>query len=320
MKLQHSIMVGILDRYADRFTEYQPPVSFETRVQQAASLEGAQGIEVVYPVDLQDVEATRELISSTGLDVSAVNLNIKSDPRWRDGSFTSPDPQRRREAVEWLTTAMDLSADLGANLVTVCPLMDGWDYSFQVDYTNQWRWLKESFSAATSHRPDVRVSIEYKAFESRKRITVPDVATTLHLCDRVSADNLGVTMDVGHALIAGETPAMSAAMAKASDRLFYVHFNDNNRGWDWDMVPGAVHLWEMVETLYYLEKMEWEGWLAYDVFTKHGDPVAAFQQTIRAMEYLQELVAKIGMDTMDDLITNAEPAEATTRLLKAMVD
>lgn len=320
MKLQHSIMVGILDRYADRFTEYQPPVPFETRVQQAASLQGAQGIEVVYPVDLQDVEATRQLIDSTGLAVSAVNLNIKSDPRWRDGSFTNPDPERRREAVQWLTTAMDFSADLGADLVTVCPLMDGWDYSFQVNYIDQWRWLQETFRAATSHRPDVRVSIEYKALESRTKISVPDVATTLHLCDRVGADNLGVTMDVGHALIAGETPAMSAAMAQASDRLFYVHFNDNNRSWDWDMVPGAVNLWEMVETLYYLDKMEWEGWLAYDVFTKHGDPVAAFQSTIRAMESLQKLVAKIGIGTMDDLIANAEPAEATAVLLEALVD
>ncbi|WP_156742723.1 sugar phosphate isomerase/epimerase family protein [Occultella aeris] len=320
MKLRHSIMVGILDRYSDRFTEFQPAVPLETRMKQAAGIPGAQGVELVYPADLGDREYARSLVDASGLAVSAVNLNIKSDPIWRNGSFTNPDAEVRAKAVEWLTNAMDLAADLGTEMVTVCPLMDGWDYSFQVDYADQWRWLIDSFKRATDHRDDVRVSIEYKAFESRTKIAVPDVGTTLHLCDRVGSANLGVTMDVGHALIAGETPAMSAAMAHDAGRLFYVHFNDNNRGWDWDIVPGAVNLWEMVETLFYLDRFGWDGWLAYDVFTKHGDPVEAFAATIRAMEALEKLVDKLGRDRLQDLIDNASPAEATAALVTALVD
>lgn len=320
MKLRHSIMVGILDRYADRFTEFQPAVPLEQRMEQAAGIPGADGVELVYPADLGDVERAHTLVQASGLDVSAVNLNIKTDERWREGSFTNPDPAIRGEAVTWLQTAMDLSADLGANMVTVCPLMDGWDYSFQVDYVNQWNWLTESMHAGASHRSDVRVSIEYKAFESRTKITVPDIGTTLHLCDRVGLDNLGVTMDVGHALIAQETPAMSAAMAQAAGRMFYVHFNDNNRGWDWDIVPGAVNLWEMVETLFYLERMGWEGWLAYDVFTKHGDPVQAFTSTIEVMDSLVALLDRLGREKLQELIDDVEPAEATAYLIKALVN
>ncbi|WP_129669247.1 sugar phosphate isomerase/epimerase family protein [Phytoactinopolyspora endophytica] len=320
MKLQHSIMVGILDRYADRFTEFQPAKPLETRMAQASTIPGADGVELVYPADLADRDRAAALVQESGLAVSAVNLNVKSDAVWRNGSFTNPDEEIRRQAVDWLTTAMDLAADFGSHLVTVCPLMDGWDYSFQVDYVNQWRWLVDGFRRAMDHRDDVRVSIEYKAYESRTQITVPDVGTTLHLCDRVGSDNLGVTMDVGHALIAGETPAMSAAMAHDAGRLFYVHFNDNNRGWDWDIVPGAVHIWEMVETLFYLDRIGWEGWLAYDVFTKHGDPVQAFDATIRAMEALERLVDKIGRDRLQDLIDNATPAEATAQLITALVD
>jgi xylose isomerase len=320
MKLRHSIMVGILDRYADRFTEYQPSVPLETRMTQAAAIPGAQGVELVYPADLGDIGRAKALLQSTNFPVSAVNLNIKSDPIWRNGSFTNPDAELRAKAVSWLKNAMDLSAELGSGMVTVCPLMDGWDYSFQVDYVAQWRWLKETFSEAMAHRDDVRVSIEYKARESRTQISVPDVGTTLMLCERVGSPNLGVTMDVGHALLAGETPAMSAAMAHEAGRLFYVHFNDNNRGWDWDIVPGAVNVWEMVETLYYLDVMEWEGWLAYDVFTKHGDPAAAFGSTLRAMESLQKILTKIGHDRIRDLIDNAEPAEATAQLLAVLAD
>lgn len=319
MKLQHSLMVGILDRYADRFTEYQPARSFEERLAAVAGIEGAAAVELVYPADFQDRETTERLVREADLKVSAVNLNVKADARWRYGSFTNPDASVRQEAVAWLKTAMDLAADLGANLVTVCPLMDGWDYSFQVDYTKQWKWLVEGLREGATHRADVRVSIEYKAFESRASIIVPDIGTTLHLCDRIGLPNVGVTMDVGHALIAQETPAMSAAMAHAAGRLFYVHFNDNNRHWDWDMVPGATHLWEMVETLFYLDKMGWEGWLAYDVFTKHGDPAEAFQSTLRAMEALEALVDRLGREKLQDLIDNESPAKAAEYLVTALV-
>jgi len=320
MKMQHCIQVGILNRYADRFTEYQPTRPLADRIAAAASIPGATGVELVYPVDFEDAATTKRIVEEAGLVVAAVNLNVKSEEVWHYGSFTNPDAAIRAQAVEWLKTAMDLASELGANLVTVCPLMDGWDYSFQVDYEKQWAWLVESLRTAAEHRADVRISIEYKAFESRASITVPNVGTALHLCDRVGLPNVGVTMDVGHALIAGETPAMSAAMAHAAGRLFYVHFNDNNRHWDWDMVPGAVNLWEMIETLYYLDRIGWEGWLSYDVFTKHGDPAEAFSSTIRAMESLEKLVDKLGRDRLQDLIDNSTPAEATAFLLSTLVD
>lgn len=319
MKLKHSLLVGILDRYVDRFTEFQPPRSLEDRIKAAASIEGAQGVELVYPGDFKDQEATRRALAATDFDVSAVNLNVKSAPHWRYGSFTNPDKGIRQQAQADLRTSMDLAADLGANLVTVCPLMDGWDYPFQVDYQNQWEWLIEGLREGASHRDDVRVAIEYKAYESRTSITVPDVGTTLHLCERVGLDNIGVTMDVGHALIADETPAMSAAMAHSAGRLYYVHFNDNNRQWDWDIVPGAVHLWEMVETLFYLDRMGWEGWFAYDVFTKHGDPVEAFASTLRTMDALEGLVERLGRRELQDLIDNKEPAQAAEYLITRLL-
>lgn len=319
MKMKHSIQVGILNRYSDRFTEFQPSRPLEERIVAAASIKGATGVELVYPVDLAEPGPTKRIVENAGLVVSAVNLNIKSDAIWRNGSFTNPDASIRRRAVEGLKTAMDLAAELDANLVTVCPLMDGWDYPFQVDYAKQWAWLVESFRAAGEHRSDVRVSIEYKPFESRASIVVPDVGTTLHLCDRVGLPNVGVTMDVGHALIAGETPAMSAAMAHAAGRLFYVHFNDNNRHWDWDMVPGAVNLWEMVETLFYVDRLGWEGWLSYDIFTKHGDPVEAFRSTIQSMEALEKLIERLGRDNLQDLIENKSPAEAAAFLITSLV-
>lgn len=319
MKMQHCVQVGILGRYGDRFTEYQPSRTLTERIGAVAKIPGASAVELVYPFDFEDPAQTRKLVTDANLVVAAVNLNVKTDPVWRYGSFTAPDPAVRERAVSDLKTAMDLSADLGANLVTVCPLIDGWDYNFQADYEKQWAWLIAGIREAASSRVDVRVSIEYKPFEARSSIIVRDIGTTLHLCDRVGLPNVGVTMDIGHALIAGETPAMSAAMANSAGRLFYVHFNDNNRLWDWDMVPGAVNLWDMVETLFYLDRMEWSGWLSYDVFTKHGDPVEAFASTIRSMEALEALTEKLGRQKLQELIDGSSPAQTAEYLLTSLV-
>lgn len=318
MEIRHCVQVGILGRYSDRFTEYQPARSLRDRLEATAGIDGATGVELVYPPDFADPEETTRLVREFGLQVAAVNLNVKADEKWRYGSFTNPDAKIRADAVADLKTSMDLAAELGANLVTVCPLIDGWDYNFQADYQRQWEWLIESVRSAASHRPDVRVSIEYKAFEARQSIIVPNMATTLHLCDRIGLDNVGVTMDVGHALIAGETPAMSAVMAHEAGRLFYVHFNDNDRRWDWDMVPGAVNVWDMVETIFYLDRMKWDGWFSYDVFTKHGDPVEAFDATIQSINALVALLDKLGSARLQELIETSSPAKTTEYLLKTL--
>src|SRR5699024_3120717 len=161
------------------------------------SLQGAAGVELVYPADLGDLDRTAHLVAESGLVVSAVNLNVKTEQVWRNGSFTNPDEAIRRKAVTYLQPAMDMAVTLGTDLLTVCRLIDGCAASSQVNFVDQGRLVVEGLREAGAHRQAVRVSIEYNAFESRTNIGVLDLATTLHFGDRVDADNHGVTMDVG---------------------------------------------------------------------------------------------------------------------------
>src|SRR5690606_21342228 len=120
------------------------------------------GVEPVYPQDLGHKGEEVQTVKNSGFAVSAVNVNVKGEDVFRNGSFTNPDPAVRRRAVEYLTTAMDMAADLGTDMLSVCPLIDGWDYAFQVDYSKQWEWIAECFREATAYRRDIRISIEYK--------------------------------------------------------------------------------------------------------------------------------------------------------------
>lgn len=319
MPIRNSILLGTLGRYADRFHQYQEPRSLEARLDIARTIPRTHGVEPVYPQDLGHKGESVQAVKNSGLAVSAVNVNVKGEDVFRNGSFTNPDASVRRRSVDYLKTAMDMAADLDAGMLSVCPLIDGWDYSFQVDYMKQWEWLTECFKEATAHRSDIKVSIEYKAYEVRNRIVLPNMGRTLHFCDVVGAKNLGVTMDVGHALIAGETPAAELCIAQAAGRLFYVHFNDNDRGADWDMLPASVNLWETLETLYYVEKLGWDGWMAYDVFTRSGDNAEAVAATFEIMENLGKLVKKIGMDELGAMKDEGIPARAFNKLIAALL-
>jgi len=319
MAFRNSILLGTLGRYADRFHEYQKPRSLAERLDIARSIARTDGVEPVYPQDLGHQGEQVQMVKDSGFAVSAVNVNVKGEDIFRNGSFTNPDASIRRRSIEYLKSGMDMAADLGANMISVCPLIDGWDYAFQVDYAKQWEWLAECFREATAYRPDVKVSIEYKAYEVRNRIVLPNMGRTLHFCDVVGAPNLGVTMDVGHALIAGETPAAELCIAHAAGRLFYVHFNDNDRGADWDMLPASVNFWETLETLYYIDKLGWDGWFAYDVFTRSGDNAEAVGATFEIMENLGKLIEKIGFDELTALKDEGIPARAFNKLIAALV-
>lgn len=320
MKLKHSVMVGLMGRYADRFHEYQPGRSFAECLEMTRQVEGVEGIEVVYPSNFGDgVEPTLRLIKDSGLPVSAINLNVKSAKKWQPGSFTATDPQLRTDAVADLKLCMDLAAELDTWMVTCCPLIDGHNYLFEADYLKQWKWLEEGIAEAARYRSDVKISLEYKLNEARNYVVLGDMGRTLFLCERLGLPNLGVTMDVGHALAAKETPAAMVALAAHAGRLFYVHFNDNGREWDWDMLPGSVNLWDLVETLFYLDRLNWEGWLAYDVLTRNGDPLETMSATIAIMKAGEALLDRLGRDRLEALIQEGIPARAFEYLVKSLL-
>jgi xylose isomerase len=284
-----------------------------------ARVRGIEGVEVVYPQDFTDMQESIQLIKQSALPVAAVNLNVKSEKKWQIGSFTSNDPGLRREAVAYLKTAMELAADLGSNLVTCCPLIDGHNYSFEVDYVKQWQWLFEGIGEGAQHRRDVRLSLEYKLNEARNYVILGDMGRTLYFCEKLGLPNVGVTLDTGHAYVAKETPAEMLCLAAEAGRLFYVHFNDNAREWDWDMLPGSVALWDLVEFLFYLDRLQWSGWACYDVLTRDADPVETMDATITIMETTQQLLDKIGRERLAAMLVEGIPARSFEHLMRSLL-
>ena len=318
MNVKHAAMLGFMGRQFDRFHQYTPPKSLAERLEMVKRVDGVSGIEIVYPNDFANPAETIRMVGEAGLRVAAVNLNVKGDDKWRYGSFTATDPRIRADAVADVKTCFDLAAEFGTDLVTCCPLIDGHNYSFEVDYQKQWEWLVEGMRAAVSYRPGMRLSLEYKPKEARNYVILSDIGRTLYLCQQVGLPHLGVTVDIGHSLLAGESPAEAVCLAAQAGRLFYVHFNDNGRDWDWDMLPASVNLWDMLETLYYLDRLGWEGWFSYDVMTRAGDPVSTIQATINIMRSGEKLYSRLGRTKLDEFVASGRPAEAFEYLVGSL--
>jgi xylose isomerase len=250
------------------------------------------------------------LLKEYDLGVSTVNLNVKSEEKFRFGSFSSPDAKVRKESVKYMKTAMDCAAELGCNLVTSAFLTDGSDYPFELDYIRAFNDTVDGIREAAEYRPDVRISLEYKASEPRAHCLLNNAGKMAYLCSLVGKKNVGVTLDIGHAFQSLEVPADSIAFLGATERLFYVHVNDNYRNWDWDMIPGTINLFEYLEAVLYLKKVGYDNWITADVFPQRYNPKKIMEKTFEWMDFLFDVVEKIDESILSEMISNKESFEA----------
>ena len=318
-KWRFSLVPAFLGRLNDRFSSYGKARNLAEKFAVAIEVKGAEGLELVYPSDLDNIPEAKRLLAQYRLSVSSVNVNLKGEERFHLGSLTSRDSGIRREAVSYMKKGMDIAADLGSNLITMCPLADGFDYPFQSDYTRAWRWFLDGVGEAASHRTDVRVSLEYKQSEPRNHVILPNVGVALSVCLKVGMPNVGVTMDMGHALMAHESPAQSASVLAEAGRLFLVHVNDNYREWDWDLIPGTVNPWDLVETMLYLRLLNYSGWLVADVAPFRLDPVKVCSATYSSLVWADKVIERVGLARLQKLIRKGDPINSMTALRKALL-
>jgi xylose isomerase len=306
-----AVITGFLGAVKNRYMQYQDDRPLERKFEVASRIENLDGLECCYPADFGDYEQLKTLLDDYGLGVSAVNFRSRRTGKWLRGSFTSADAGERQEVVDDMKRVMDYAADLGCNRITTCTLNEGHDYVFEADYRDLYRYAEETFAACCEYNPEVKISIEYKWNDPRARTLFATAGESLAFCQSVGLDNLGVTMDIGHSLYGREKPAQSVAMLARADRLFYVHLNDNDRSWDWDMIPGAYHVWEFVEFFYYLKQVGYtDDWYAYDVFPKEIDTAENMTTALQITRQLEGIADRFDVDRVRELTEQRNPSES----------
>ncbi len=303
---------------AERFvvSGYRDPMPLDEQVRTAARVDGLRGIGLDYPYQFNDGDISRVagLLTESGFELCTLEIGLYPDRKWKLGTFTAPDPGIRREAIEMSKRGLDVAAELGAHDVLLWPGQDGFDYPFQVDYAECWKLLIDGMGELASHRPDVRVSIEYKPKEPRANIFIRNAGTLLYLISEVGLPNVGATIDYGHSLVAGESPAEAAVLLARAGKLFQVHVNDNYRDWDHDLLVGTVSFWETLEFFYWLAKSGYDGWYVMDVYPYREDGLQAFQQCVANIERMLDMVKRVQGIGIEDALGRAD-AVSSSRIL-----
>jgi sugar phosphate isomerase/epimerase len=311
--VRYSALASTWSPHYDRFLlkdDRHKPSAVEL-IQLAGQVEGLQGIELIHPahVRVENVAQIRSALEDHHLALASMACSISSVPQYRAGSITSDDPVVRRMAIDTAKTTMDLSAELGGERINLWLGRDGFDYPFQMDYDLAWNRLVEAIREISSHRNDIRIGIEYKLKEPRRWILASTAPKAILLAEEVGQPNVGVLLDTGHALYAYENLAETLALLARKQRLVHVHFNDNTRLWDDDMIIGSQHFLEFFEMLYWLERIGYQGWLSFDPHPLLEDATRCVEISLVYVKGMLAVMEEIGMQSIQEAITSHQVTE-----------
>jgi len=300
------IITGFLGQTKDRFHLYNEPKSFEEKFALMSKIRGYDGVEIVYPYEVNDAAFTRAMLKKYRLKVAAVNVNVKAEPEFLNGGLTSTKKTVRDKAVRFIKESKDFAAAIGADKVTCCPLGDGFEFAFQCDYRKMWMYLVDAFGECGSYREEIPLFIEYKPSETRGKCFIDSAAKTLCLLHEIGLATMGVTIDFGHSVYGGEQPAEAVALIASSPYRLYIHINDNDGKWDWDYFCGTKHFLEYAEFLYYLKKFGYKDYLTSDTSPTRWDIRGTFEANSRITNRIWAMLDKIDDRTFSRLMAGAD--------------
>ncbi len=299
---KYSIITPFLGKTKDRFHEYNTEKTLEEKFKIVQSIKYVDGVEVVYPYEIKDPDELKTLLKKYNLKISAINVNVKAEPEFRDGGLTSINKNVRKKAVQFIKEAKDFAKTVGADKVTCCPLGDGYEFNFHCNYIEMWKYLIETIGEAGDYLQEIPLFIEYKPSETRAKCFLDTAAKTLCLLNEIGNKSLGITIDFGHSIWAGENPAEALCLVHHSGYPYYIHINDNDRRWDWDFIVATRNFIDYVEFIFYLEEFGYKDYYTSDTSPTRWDIVETFEANARITEEIIKMLKTIDKEQFKKLI------------------
>ena len=276
--IKQGVIIGFLGKTQDRFSEYQKPVTTKEKLKVVSRIEGFTGVEMVFPYENGEAEETKLWMNEYSLEFASINVNIKKETEWVPGALSRPDKAIRDRAVAMIKKAKDFAKAVGAPHVTCCPLSDGYDVLFQINYKTAWNYMVETIGEAADYLPEVPLFIEPKYSETRVHCQLDTTAKALLLLKDVKCENTGITLDMGHSLQSQENPAQALSLIYESGFDAYIHTNDNDTKADWDLIGASRHFLHYIELMYWAQEYGYNKYFTTDASPRIFDVVEFFNR------------------------------------------
>jgi xylose isomerase len=182
------------------------------------------------------------------LVVPMATVNLFTHPIFKDGAFTANDPQVRAFALRKTMDAIDLGAELGAEIFVLWGGREG----VEADACRDPRVAVQRMRGALDYlceyvidqRYRMRFALEAKPNEPRGDLYLPTTGHMLHLISTLAHPELvGVNPEVAHETMAGLSMAHGVAQAMEAGKLFHIDLNGQKIGrYDQDLRFGSEDL------------------------------------------------------------------------------
>ncbi len=305
--VKQAVISSFLSKTKDRFHEYNEEKTLEERFKIVSEIEGMDGMELVFPYEVSNSDELKTLTYEYKINIAAINVNVKAEPEFKNGGLTSNKKEIRAKAIQFIKDGKDFAKKVGANKVTCCPLGDGYEFNFNCNYAQSWKYLIDAFGESGNYLPEIPLFIEYKPAETRGRCFIDTAAKTLCLLNEIGNKEMGVTIDFGHSVMFGnENPAEVVSLIAESPFRYYIHINDNNGQWDWDYFVGTKHFLDYVEFLYYLQEYNYNDYITSDTSPTRWDIKGTFEANARITNKLCKLLNNLNRKEFNKLISGED--------------
>src|SRR5688572_415708 len=255
------------NRGRDPFGEFvRPALDPGDAVRKLAEL-GAYGINL-HDNDLVPIDATpadrdrivrefRRALEATGLRVPMATTNLFTDPAFRDGAFTSHDPDVRAYALQKTMRAMDLGVELGATTYVFWGGREGAETDAGSDPVRAIARFRYAIDFLCEYAIDrkypLRFALEAKPNEPRGDMFFPTTGAYLGFIPTLAhPEMVGVNPEVAHEQMAGLNVYHAVAQAIEAGKLFHIDLNDQKPGrFDQDLRFAS----ESIKPLFFLVKL-----------------------------------------------------------------
>jgi xylose isomerase len=219
----------------------------------------------------------RKALDDTGMKVPMATTNLFSRPIFKEGAFTANDPRVRRFAVKKTIEAIDLGAELGAEVYVMWGGREGVEADAAKDVRTALDRYKEAVDLCCEHIRDrglnLRVALEPKPNEPRGDLFLPTVGHALAFIAELEwPDMVGLNPEFAHETMSGLSFSHAVAQTLWHEKLFHIDLNAQRIGkYDQDFRFGSEGIRDAFYTVKLLEDAQWPGMRHFDAHAYRTD-------------------------------------------------
>src|SRR5882672_410400 len=240
----------------------------------------------------------KKVMADTGIKATMATTNNFYHPVFKDGAFTSTDPAIRAFATQKVMLALDVAAELGAEVFVFWGGREGVEVDASKDPVEAGLWFRDSLNFlceyVLANNYNIKFSIEPKPNEPRGDLYLPTVGSVLAFITTLDhPDMCGINPETAHIKMAGLNPYHEFAQAIDAGKLLDVHLNGQKPlRFDQDLSFGSDDLKDAFFTTKLLMDHKYEGTIGFDAhpYRSEADPWDFVDRNMRTYIIMKEKV------------------------------